>query len=413
MIGVLVVLLVLSVVTRQGSLFLLSLALLVAAGLSRLWERHCLTGIEYRRHLSRRQASFGEEIQLEIEIVNRKLLPLSWLEIEDEISQNLSPTRGRVYLSHKPGRALLANLLALRPYERVRRRYAIPCLSRGEHLLGPVRLRSGDLFGFVTCERTIELADTVVVYPRVVSLTQLGLPARQPLGNLRTRSWIFEDASRIAGAREYRPGDGLRRIHWPATAKTQQLQVKVYDATTSHKLAVFLNLDTREQVLWGYGYDPEVLELSITIAASVAKWGLEQDYQVGLYTNGMHRLSRADVAVDPGRGVGQLERILVALGRVQPIAVRPFEDVLSRTSHRLAFGTTVVLVTAALTSPVTATVRALRAHGHAVSVILTGRLGGTASLQGIMVRHVGPPESWRDMPVLSVAGDGPRSAKVS
>lgn len=400
MLSTLVVLLIISVIARESSLFLLALALLVAAGLSRLWERHCLTGVEYRRSFSRRRAPYGEEIQLEIEIDNCKLLPLSWLEIEDEIPRELRPARGKVYASHKPGRALLANLLALRPYEWVKRRYAIPCLARGEHLFGPVQLRSGDLFGFVTAERTLELADTVVVFPRVVPLSELGLPARQPLGDLRAQSWIFEDPSRIAGAREYRPGDSLRRIHWPATARVQRLQSQVYEASTSHKLMVFLNLSTAEAA-WSFGYDPDILEMGITTAASIATWGLERGYQVGLFTNGLHRGRRGEVVVEAGGDPGQWERVLVALGRLQPVSVLAFQSLLNRYSHRLPYGATVVAVTAAIHPPVGAALRGLRARGHAVTVVLTGRSGVGASLPGVAVRRVGPPEAWKEMQSLS------------
>ena len=402
MLGVLLVLLVVSVIARESSLFLLTLALLVAAGLSRLWERYCLDRIEYRRHFSQPRAAYGESVELELEIVNRKPLPLSWLEVEDEIPTEFKPARGRVYPSHKPQRALLTNLLAFRPYELVRRRYTFPCLTRGEHVFGPVRLRSGDLFGFATREELRELTETFVVYPRVVPLEQLGLPARHPIGDLRTQSWLFEDVSRIAGARDYRPGDGLRRIHWPASVRAQRLQAKVYEATTSHNLAVFLNLATDDDYWWGLRYDPDVLELGILTAASLANWGLEQGYQVGLYTNGMHRWSWGSVAVEPGRDPSQLERILIALGRLQPLAVGRFDELLPREARRLPFGATVVVVTAALTAPIVQAMLALRARGHAVTAILTGRRPSSASFDGVVVRHVGPPEVWREVETLAV-----------
>ena len=78
MVVALLLLFALSVATREAPLFLLTLALLVAAALSRLWERFALERIEYRRHFSRAQVAFGEQVELEIEVVNRKLLPLSW-----------------------------------------------------------------------------------------------------------------------------------------------------------------------------------------------------------------------------------------------------------------------------------------------------------------------------------------------
>ncbi len=402
MLSTLIVLLIVSVIAKENALFLLALALLVAAVLSKLWERHCLTGVEYRRSLSQHQVAYGEELQLEIEVANRKLLPLSWLEIEDEIPRELAPTKGKVYASHKPDRAILANLLALRPYEWVRRRYAIPCLHRGEHFFGPVGLRSGDLFGFVSAERTLEFSESVVVFPRVVPLTKLGLPARQPLGDLRAQSWIFEDPSRVAGAREYQPGDSLRRIHWPASVRTQQLQSRVYEATTSHKLMIFLNLSTAE-LAWSFGYDPDILELGITTAASIANWGLELGYQVGLFTTGLHRGRREDVIVDVGGDPGQWERILVALGRLQPVSTMTFQSLLDRYSHRLPFGATVIAVTAAIPPPVGAALQGLRARGHAITAVLTGRMSVGASLAGITVRQVGPPEAWKEMPALSLS----------
>ena len=129
MIVTLLLLFALSVATREAPLFLLTLALLVAAALSRLWERFSLERIEYRRHFSHIRAAFGEQVELEIEVVNRKLLPLSWLEAEDEVPAELHLLHGRVQPSYKPNRVVLANLLALRPYERLRRRYTLSCTA--------------------------------------------------------------------------------------------------------------------------------------------------------------------------------------------------------------------------------------------------------------------------------------------
>jgi len=401
MVVALLLLLALSVATREAPLFLLTLALLVATALSRLWERFALERIEYRRHFGHAHAAFGEQVDLEIEVVNRKLLPLSWLEAEDEMPAELQLLHGRTQPSYKPDRALLANLLAMRPYERLRRHYTLSCMARGEHLFGPVRLRSGDLFGFALCDRTLKIPDSIVVYPRVVPLEELGLPARHPLGDLRTQSWIFEDPSLIAGVREFRPGDSLRRVHWPATARSQQMQTRIYEATTGHKLGIFLNLATGEDARWAYGYDPDVLELSITAAASIAMWGLEQGYQVGLYTNGLHRASHESIAVEPGRSVRQAESILLALGRLQPLVGERFEDLLSRRGRQLPFGTSVVVVSAVLFPAAAAAVQRLRMSGHGVTVVFTGRHDVGTPMHGVSLHKVGPPEGWRDMPELS------------
>jgi uncharacterized protein (DUF58 family) len=397
----LILLLVLSILVRQTPLFLLSLALLLAATLSRLWERYGLVGVEYSRRFSKRQARFGETIELELEIVNRKLLPLAWLEIEDEISPNLPLARGKVNPPWKNGRAILANLVALRPYERVRRHYPLPCTVRGEHVFGPTRLRTGDLFGLVTRETERDETESIVVYPRVVPLTALGLPAFQPLGDRRSQSWLFEDPSRIVGVRELRPGDSMRRIHWAASARTQQLQVKVFEPTTSHKLVIFFNLNTTLSDWWNPECDPDVLELGITTAASIASWAFDERYQVGLATNGMHRYGSRRVVLDPSGDPMHLPRLLEALGRLQLNAIRPFEQTLVEESRHLLFGTTAVAITAELSASVAAELLRMRRRGHAVTVILTGRDPKITRLDGIAIRLAGPPEAWRE--ALSLA----------
>jgi uncharacterized protein (DUF58 family) len=393
-----------SVLTRALPLFVLALVLLLAVGVSRLWEKYALTGIEYKRNIPSHRAGFGEKVVLEVEIVNRKLLPVSWMEFEDGIPSALAPAIGRVSPSPVPGRSILSGLVSLRPYERIRRHYPIHCTVRGEHRFGPVMLRSGDLFGFVDCEKILPTEDTLVVYPRVVLLTRLGLPARSPLGELRVQSWLFEDVSRIAGAREYRPGDGLRRIHWPASARTQCLQTRVYEATTCHRLGIFLNVATDENGEHEDSYDPDVLELAITTAASIASWGLEQGYQTGIYTNGQHLHDRGCVVVEPASESAQLERVLLALARLQPLAIQQFDELLAEQFRQLHFGTTVVVVTATLLPDTSAQLLDLRSRGHAATVVLTGRSQRSVTLRGIAIRQVGPPESWREMPTLALSG---------
>ena len=60
--------------------------------------------------------------------------------------------------------------------------------------------------------------ETILVYPKVVSLTALGIPALRPFGDLTTSRRLVEDPMRLMGARPYASGDSYRHIHWKATA---------------------------------------------------------------------------------------------------------------------------------------------------------------------------------------------------
>jgi uncharacterized protein (DUF58 family) len=266
-------------------------------------------------------------------------------------------------------------------------------------------LRSGDLFGFVSREKTLEMVDKIVVYPHIVSIDELGLPARSPLGEQSIRSWISEDVSRIAGAREYRPGDSLSRIHWPATARTGALQAKFYEATATHKIVIFLNLDLLDPSIWGFHYDSELLESTITTGASLAIWGLRNGYQVGIYTNGHHSGILGNVQTPPAGGPQQEIHILTILGRLQPRSTRGLEEVIRSHSRHLPYGATVVVVSAWLSRSVSSAIQSLRSQGFAPNVILFSRTDAVLSLTGVPVRHLKPPSKGDSQLSLSSAGN--------
>jgi uncharacterized protein (DUF58 family) len=348
--------------------------------------------------LSQRRAFFGEEVELTVEIVNRKPLPLPWLVTEDEIPRALAPDQGTISPSHKATRSLLVNLLARRPYERVRRHYRL----RGEHAFGPVTLRSGDLFGFTGRDREQMVEDRLLVYPKVVPITRLGLPAGDPFGDRATRQWLLEDPLRTVGVRGYVPGDSPRRIHWPATARMQGLQVKQYEPTTSDRLALILNLNTAGLAWWWAGYIPELLELAVTTAASVATWAVEQRYQVGLLANGNLRLSDQKVRIPPSRDPEQLTHLLEALARLLPFATMPLEELLRRERQTLPYGARLVIITAVLNEGMLDAATALQAAGQRVTLLPIGDHLAQVRPPGLRSDHLGGEAAWRELAALAV-----------
>src|SRR6266850_4683073 len=104
-----------SLLFHEPLLFIVSLILLLIAGVVRVWDRYCLVGLSYRRELGQTRAFFGEEVPLVLEVVNAKPLPLAWLEIEDAVpGQGLAVVPGHIGPSHMPGRRLLSMLLSVR-----------------------------------------------------------------------------------------------------------------------------------------------------------------------------------------------------------------------------------------------------------------------------------------------------------
>jgi uncharacterized protein (DUF58 family) len=401
-----VLLLVTSLVWRHGLLFVASLIVLLTIVVTWLWERYSLERVEYHRHLSQRRAFFGEEIELTIEVVNRKILPLPWLEAQDDVPMALPIVDGEVVRTHQETRGRMTNLFSLGWYEQVRRRYRVRCDARGHFAFGPVRLRSGDLFGFTSRETVLPGEDALLVYPRVVPISRLGLPARDPFGDLRTRQWIFHDPMRTIGVREYVHGDDPRQIHWGATARTQQLQVKIPEPTTTYRLVVFLNLNTQGTHWWWPGFSPNLVELAIVTAASVANWAIEADFQVGLAVNGNWRMTDQKVRIAPSRDPEQLTHVLEALASVVPFATMPLDSLIRLESRELAYGATLVVVTAVLDEAIVAELLALKATGHRVALMLIGDDTKELSLPGIQIFRVGGEDTWRDLTEITARQSG-------
>jgi uncharacterized protein (DUF58 family) len=351
----------------QPGLVTVAALLLTVAGVSWLWDRYALHGVEYERSFGERRVFVGEEVTLAVRVTNRKLLPLSWLRVDDQVPMNLPVLDGKVLPSSQPELGYLSNLFALRWYERVGRRYRLRPQQRGFYAFGPVRVQSGDLFGLFARRETRQQRDWLIVYPEVRPLAELGLPPKDPFGDVKVRQRIFKDPARTVGVREYQPEDGFRRIHWKASARLQRFQSRVYEPTTSHQLAIFLNVATFPRP-W-QGIVPEVLEESISVAASIVSHGVEKKYQVGLLANGSMPNADQPLKVLPGRSPQQLARILEALAAVTGFATLSIERMLIAESPRLPWGATLLLVTATFYDDLLAVLLRLRDAGRRLVLV--------------------------------------------
>jgi len=397
----LLALLLLSVLLRSAPLFLLTLLLGLIAGAALLWLRVCLAGVRYTRRFERTRLFHGDEIALDIEIVNAKPLPLAWLRAEDELPKALPISPARLSHSHRPGRHRLINLISLRWYERVTRHYRVQATQRGAWAFGPVRLLSGDMFGFDVREEQAAQIDTLLVYPRIVPLTALGLPSDRPFGEFRAMRRLAEDPLRLNGTRAYVSGDSMRHIHWKATARRAALQSKTFDASANRPLALFLNINTHEHA-WE-GFDPDLQEFAITATASLARWAWEQGQAVGLFANAVMQPGARIVGIRPAGHRDQLTLIFEALARIVPYGRWPLEESLRYEGLHLPYGTTIVVVTALLTEPLRRTLLYLHDRGFALALVTLGAAGNVPSIPGVLRYHIGGHAEWETLTSLHLS----------
>ncbi len=396
-----IIILIISLVLHQVPLVLITLLFLLTGGVSRLWNRFCLHRVEYRRHLSRNQVFFGEEIVYEIEVTNRKPLPLPWLHIEDELPNKVTLLRGRA-IATTEDRVILNNIFPINWYHRVRRRFPIRCPQRGCFVFGPTRIRSGDLFGFFHQEKRIEELDYLLVYPRLVPLDELGIPSKQLFGDIRLRRHLFQDPVLTAGVRDYYFGDSLKRIHWKSTARLGRLQTKVYEPTTTIDLSIFLDVRTLEAPYWGSIF--QLQELGIIAAASISQHALKEGYRVGLYVNQITRFSRGMVRVPHSQHPDQLLHILEALAQLHQIEAIPASRFIRQEARNVPWGSTLLVISAQTSDELLAELMDLRRAGRSVALIKVGGTAPEVSTDDLSVYHISDDIAWDVIEQIGLKG---------
>lgn len=354
------------------------------AGLSRLWSRLSLEGVSCQRLFNEQRAFPGEQIELRLRVVNRKPLPLPWIQVSDEIPIGFAPGISLAPGS-RPGYGLLSKSAALLWYTGVSWRYRLYCHKRGYYSLGPMIVTSGDIFGFYPRSATEHSTEHIIVYPEIFPVTRLGIPSRYPLGETGAERRIFEDSSRTGGVREYSPHDSLKRIHWKASARQGTLQSKVYEPTTTLKVALFLAVDSfRHDAMKG----EDDFELGISVAASIASHVTGLGSPAGLYVNSRLADSGQPAVILPGSGTGQLVGILEALAKVTPLTSTPFEEFLQHERRGLPWGTTLIIIVSSPSEPLAGILNSLKERGNKILVIQVGKHAGSSIVPGITTYNI-------------------------
>lgn len=360
----------------------------VIGGVSRYWSRHLFDRVSFTRRLNVSRVFIDEPVELEIALRNSKVLPLPWYEWSLTLSDPLRADDEALAAQAVPGFSWLRRKGAIGWYAQDAWKLTIRGTERGFHQVGPATLSSSDLLGIFPNRRMDDDVARLVVYPHVYSLEELGLPADRPFGDQKGRERIFEDPLRIAGIREYRPGDPMKRIDWKATARHGDLLSRVYEPSATRQLYVLLNIDTLEHA-WE-GYLPEELERLVSVAASVAFWASRDRYAVGLLANGSYPEADRPMRLPPSRSPDQLSRLLEALALIQPLTTGDLASSIQKESGRMPLGSTLVVVAALVPPPLVAVMVRLASEGYQVIVLATSARVDGSAFPGIRIIPVLP-----------------------
>lgn len=203
--------------------------------------------------------------------------------------------------------------------------YTLVPARRGVYPVGPLQLLCTDPFGLASCERPVGGTNDLVVTPRATVL-----PGRRS-GFAREEGAVHEllrqsnaDSEELI-AREYRPGDPVRRVNWPATARRGEIMVRQEEQGGSPEAVIIL-----DTALAGRGRAPDehAFDIAVELAASIGVHLVAGAFRVHLVELGASQLAigepRAGAGVF-GPPAGDLA-LLEGLASVVPVTPKRGDD---------------------------------------------------------------------------------------
>ncbi|MBI5352609.1 MAG: DUF58 domain-containing protein [Chloroflexi bacterium] len=309
-----------------------------------VWTRWSVSGLRVQRSARVQRANVGDVFEEKYELTNTSRVIAPWIEV---INQSPIPfaagSRLFTYIKGHQRQSYLARTWLTR---------------RGAFPLGLTRVSTGDPFGLFQASKEFAPTQTLVVFPVIFEIKSFLFPPGLLPGGQVIRRKSSDITPHAAGVREYVHGDAMKRIHWPTSARGNQLMVKEFEQDPQAE--IWLYLDSQSDVHYARPYQneelpvetlmfrkrpkfklpPSTLEYSISITASLAHYFIGQRRAVGYVSAGqtftVHSAEHSE---------RQEARILETLAFVEANGSLSIAALVAVQASQLPQGSSVILVT--------------------------------------------------------------------
>jgi uncharacterized protein (DUF58 family) len=375
--------------TRQGWLVALGVIVLLAAGrLLGLVELFVLgvvaavllvgailvvtasrLDLEVGRAIHPARVNVGTPTRVELTVRNTRASRTPVLRLRDPVSG----TRGADLLVSPLGRG-----------ERTVAAYRLPTERRGLVRIGPLQVVVGDPFGLTNLATVAAPPVEMTVFPHVDIIDPLPYTTgHDPLAGARRPNSLGRTGEDFYALRPYAMGDDLRRIHWPSSARHDELLVRQNELPWQGRTTVLL--DVRKAAHVG-----ESLEVAVSAAASIVAATARRHDLIRLVTS-------AGSDSDFAPGSDHIEAIMQHLATLPASADGSLRRSIEMLGRHSTGGALVVLVADVPAEDLRAAAR-LRSRYGSLTIVQVDRSAWDPSAP------VGPPPP---LPVLRVTRDAP------
>lgn len=296
--------------------------------------------LEVGRAIHPARVQVGTPTRVELVVRNLRASRTPVLRLRDPVSG----TRGADLLVSPLGRG-----------ERTVAAYRLPTERRGLVRIGPLDVVVSDPFGLTNLATVAAPTVEVTVFPHIDPIEPLPYTTgHDPLAGARRPNSIGRTGEDFYALRPYAVGDDLRRIHWPSSARHDELLVRQNELPWQGRTTVLL--DVRKAAHAG-----DSLEVAVSAAASIVAATARRHDLIRLVTTAGSDSDFAPgsdhieaimehLAVVPATPSGSLRRAVEMLGRrsnggaiVVILAEVPDEDLRAAATLRSRYGSLTIV----------------------------------------------------------------------
>ncbi|OPJ60109.1 DUF58 domain-containing protein [Clostridium oryzae] len=288
-------------------IFLMALAIYVFQ--ERVYLKRCFQKLYTTMKFNKQSVFEGEELELSVEITNRKFTPLWWLCLKFYISRYIHFLEDGDNAGSQDN--FRKDLFFIMSFEKVTRKYKVVAAKRGFYEIKDFELSSGDFFSKYRIMTSEDCNISLYVYPKLINIDIINIVFNKLNGEVVSKRHYIEDPFYLRGIRDYYMFDSMKKINWNATARTGQLKVNEFDYTSSGRLKIILDMEKYN--VWD---SSQIIEDSIRLAASFSSKYIEEGMNVEFVTNGQDILSKEYANIDSGNNINHLFNIYEALARI-------------------------------------------------------------------------------------------------
>lgn len=321
-------------------ILMLAGAAIVYVVLEKLYRQFWLKGLSAEIGFSADYVTPGEIVNLFEVVTNAKWMPLHFINVKFQLDKSLA-FENMEESSTISDKLYKNELFSLMFYQKITRTIPIVCKKRGYFTIDKIEILSSGLFMNDISSVVIPIESQLLVFPKEADI-EIDVPFRKIMGAILTNKYTYEDPFEFKGIRDYQTYDTMDKINWKATAKSGELKVNLHDFTASQEVCILLNLEDETMVKY-----ENILEQSISIAASLAQKLVETGVSTGIFSNGKDVITGDNMIFSSGCGFEHIDAINVGLARIDLTKkMDDFAQMIEENSVRLPGSALYILISA-------------------------------------------------------------------